>query len=81
VHNQAFNVGLSSENDRIRDLAEIVRDVVPGSEIEYAPDGRPDLGATAPASAKLGGHPKPASEVAAPQDVNGGGEALVSPPT
>jgi hypothetical protein len=35
-------VGLSSENYRIRELAEIVRDVVPGSDIEYAPDGGPD---------------------------------------
>ena len=42
VHNQAFNVGLSSENYRIRELAEIVREAVPGSEIEYAADGGPD---------------------------------------
>jgi len=42
VHNQAFNVGQTSENYRIRDLAEIVREVVPGSRIEYAQDGGPD---------------------------------------
>jgi nucleoside-diphosphate-sugar epimerase len=42
VHNQAFNVGQTTENYRIRDLAEIVRDVVPGSRIEYAQDGGPD---------------------------------------
>ena len=42
VHNQAFNVGLTEENYRIRDLAEIVRDTVPGSQIEYAADGGPD---------------------------------------
>jgi nucleoside-diphosphate-sugar epimerase len=42
VHNQAFNVGQSAENYRIRDLAEIVRDVVPGCRIEYAPDAGPD---------------------------------------
>ena len=42
VHNQAFNVGLSGENYRVRDLAEMVRREVPGSEIEYAVDGRPD---------------------------------------
>ena len=42
VHNQAFNVGQTEENYRIRDLAEIVRETVPGSRIEYAPDGRPD---------------------------------------
>lgn len=42
VHNQAFNVGLTEENYRIRDLAEIVRETVPGSQIEYAGDGGPD---------------------------------------
>jgi nucleoside-diphosphate-sugar epimerase len=42
VHNQAFNVGLTEENYRIRELAEIVRDTVPGSRIEYAADGGPD---------------------------------------
>jgi nucleoside-diphosphate-sugar epimerase len=42
VFNQAFNVGQSAENYRIRDLAEIVREVVPGSHIEYAADGGPD---------------------------------------
>jgi nucleoside-diphosphate-sugar epimerase len=42
VHNQALNVGKIDENYRIRDLAEIVREVVPGSEIEYARDGGPD---------------------------------------
>jgi nucleoside-diphosphate-sugar epimerase len=42
VHNQAFNVGLTEENYRISQLAEIVRDVVPGSHIDYAADGGPD---------------------------------------
>ena len=42
IHNEAFNVGQTEENYRIRDLAEIVRDIVPGSRIEYAPDGGPD---------------------------------------
>jgi len=42
VHNQAFNVCRSSENYRIRELAEIVAEVVPGSRIEYAPDAGPD---------------------------------------
>jgi nucleoside-diphosphate-sugar epimerase len=36
VHNQAFNVGLTAENYRIRDVAAIVRDAVPGSSIEMA---------------------------------------------
>jgi nucleoside-diphosphate-sugar epimerase len=42
VHSQALNVGQTEENYRIRDLAEIVQDVVPGSRIEYAKDGGPD---------------------------------------
>lgn len=42
VHNQAFNVGTSEENYRIRELADIVKDVVPGCRIEYAPDAGPD---------------------------------------
>jgi nucleoside-diphosphate-sugar epimerase len=42
VHNQAFNVGQTEENYRIRELADIVRETVPGSEIEYASDGGPD---------------------------------------
>ncbi len=42
VHNEAFNVGRNEENYRIRELADIVRETVPGSAIEYAPDGGPD---------------------------------------
>jgi nucleoside-diphosphate-sugar epimerase len=42
VHNQAFNVGPPGENYRVRDLAEMVRSEVAGSEIEYAPGGGPD---------------------------------------
>jgi nucleoside-diphosphate-sugar epimerase len=42
VHNQIFNVGQTPENFRIRDLAAIVADTVPGSRVEYAPDGGPD---------------------------------------
>jgi nucleoside-diphosphate-sugar epimerase len=42
THNQALNVGITSENYRIRDLAEIVRETVPGSVIEYAGDSGPD---------------------------------------
>jgi nucleoside-diphosphate-sugar epimerase len=42
VHNEAFNVGHTEENYRIRDLADIVRAVVPGSRIDYAEGGGPD---------------------------------------
>jgi len=43
VHNQAFNVGRTEENYRIREVAEMVREVVPGSAIRYAEGGGPDL--------------------------------------
>jgi nucleoside-diphosphate-sugar epimerase len=43
VHNQTFNVGRNDENFRIRELAAIVAEVVPGCRIEYAPGGGPDL--------------------------------------
>lgn len=42
VHNEKFNVGRTEENYRIRDLANIVVEVVPGSRVEYAPDAGPD---------------------------------------
>jgi len=42
VHNEALNVGQTEENYRVRQLADIVQDVVPGSRIEYAQDGGPD---------------------------------------
>lgn len=42
IHNQTFNVGQTTENYRIRDLAAIVADIVSGACVEYAPDGGPD---------------------------------------
>jgi nucleoside-diphosphate-sugar epimerase len=42
VHNQAFNVGRNEDNYRIRELAEIVEETVPGCSIEYAQDAGPD---------------------------------------
>ncbi|HBB35051.1 MAG TPA: NAD-dependent dehydratase [Cyanobacteria bacterium UBA8803] len=42
VHNQAFNVGRNEDNYRIRELAEIVEETVPGCRIEYAADAEPD---------------------------------------
>jgi nucleoside-diphosphate-sugar epimerase len=42
IHNAIFNVGQTAENYRIRDLAAIVADTVPGCRVEYAPDGGPD---------------------------------------
>jgi nucleoside-diphosphate-sugar epimerase len=42
VHNQAFNVGRNEDNYRIRELADIVKETVPNTEIEYAADAGPD---------------------------------------
>jgi hypothetical protein len=43
VHDQAFNVGKTSDNYRIRELAEIVAETVPGCRITYADGAGPDL--------------------------------------
>jgi len=42
MHNEVFHVGSSRCNYQIRDLAEIVRRVVPGATIEYAAAGDAD---------------------------------------
>jgi len=42
VHNAAFNVGSTEENYRVRDIADIVEETVPGCRIDYAEDGGPD---------------------------------------
>lgn len=42
VHNQAFNIGRTDQNFRISELAEITRDTVPGTRVDYAPDAGPD---------------------------------------
>lgn len=36
VHNEAFNIGQTAENYRIRQVARLVGEVVPGSSIEFA---------------------------------------------
>lgn len=38
----SFNVGATSENYQMRQLAEIVRDTVPGCEVAFAADASPD---------------------------------------
>lgn len=42
VHNQAFNVGRTDQNYRIQEIAEIVKETVPGCRIEFALDAGPD---------------------------------------
>jgi nucleoside-diphosphate-sugar epimerase len=36
IHNEVFNVGRTEDNYLVRDLAEIVRDTVPGSKVQFA---------------------------------------------
>jgi nucleoside-diphosphate-sugar epimerase len=42
IHNEAFNVGRTDHNYRIRDIAEIVAEVVPGCRVEFASGAGPD---------------------------------------
>jgi nucleoside-diphosphate-sugar epimerase len=42
IHNEAFNVGSSTENYQIRDVASIVQDIVPGCSVRYLEGGGPD---------------------------------------
>ena len=43
VHDQAFNVGRPDDNVQVRDIAELVRDAVPGSALSFAEGAGPDL--------------------------------------
>jgi nucleoside-diphosphate-sugar epimerase len=43
VHDEAFNVGRSEDNVQVRDIAEIVRQAVPGSKVSLAASAGPDL--------------------------------------
>ena len=42
VRKQAFNVGLTSENYQMRELAEIVKETVPDCEVRFAEGAEPD---------------------------------------
>ena len=42
IHNEAFNVGRTTENYRISEVAELVRDLVPGSAIRFEDGAGPD---------------------------------------
>ena len=43
VHDEAFNVGRAEDNVQVRDIAEMVRDAVPGSKLSFAEGAGPDL--------------------------------------
>ncbi|MEE9411680.1 MAG: NAD(P)-dependent oxidoreductase [Methylococcales bacterium] len=42
IHNESFNVGSTTENYQMSELADIVKDVVPGCRVDYADDAGPD---------------------------------------
>jgi len=42
IHNEAFNIGRKGENYQVRELADIVRETVSGSVVEYAGAAGPD---------------------------------------
>jgi nucleoside-diphosphate-sugar epimerase len=42
IHSVAFNVGRNEDNYQIRQIADMVQEVVPGSRVDYAEDGGPD---------------------------------------
>jgi nucleoside-diphosphate-sugar epimerase len=42
IHDEAFNIGSNEENYQVRDVAEIVRETVPGAVVEYAGGSGPD---------------------------------------
>ena len=43
VHDEAFNVGRPEDNVQVREIAEMVHEAVPGSEISFADGAGPDL--------------------------------------
>lgn len=43
VHDEAFNVGRPEDNVQVRDIAEMVREAVPGSTLSFAAGAGPDL--------------------------------------
>jgi nucleoside-diphosphate-sugar epimerase len=42
IHNEIFNLGITSENWQIRELAKIAKETVPNARIEFAKDAEPD---------------------------------------
>lgn len=42
IHNNSYNVGTTTENYTIKEIAEIVKEIVPGCEVSFAPSAGPD---------------------------------------
>ena len=56
IHGQAFNVGQTSENYQVRDIAEIVAEAVPDSEVLYAEGAGHDTRSYRVDFSKIGQH-------------------------
>ncbi len=56
IHNEAFNVGSSTENYQVRDVAKIVGDVVPNCEVSFADGASPDSRSYRVGFDKIAGH-------------------------
>ena len=54
VHNESFNIGRDEENYQIRDVAQIVEEVVPGSTVTLAAGAAPDKRSYKVSFAKVG---------------------------
>lgn len=42
IHNEAFNIGRTSENYRVREIAQVVAETVPNCELTFADNASPD---------------------------------------
>jgi hypothetical protein len=42
IHNEAFNIGRNDENYQVRQVADLVAEIVEGSEVVYEGDASPD---------------------------------------
>jgi nucleoside-diphosphate-sugar epimerase len=43
IHDEAFNVGRAEDNVQVKDIADLVREAVPGSKVSLAENAGPDL--------------------------------------
>jgi hypothetical protein len=43
IHDEAFNVGRAEDNVQVKDIADLVREAVPGSTVSLAENAGPDL--------------------------------------
>jgi nucleoside-diphosphate-sugar epimerase len=42
IHNEAFNVGTTTENYQVREIAQLVKEIVPNCRVDFAAGASPD---------------------------------------